>query len=77
MQIMKPPLLVIFENIQYLHTKKREKKKENYSVMEIYLYLAKTGMEKMQLTIRILNLRTLYLQSHALPTELAGHQMLG
>jgi hypothetical protein len=65
---MKPPHLVIFENIQCLCTKK--KRKENYSVMKKKLL----GMEKMQLYRRGSYSRPLYLRSDAQLTELTGHR---
>jgi hypothetical protein len=70
-QIIKPPLLIIFENIQYLWGEKEMKRQLQCNGK----YLAVTGMEKMQLLKRVSNLKLLYLQSDAQPIELAGHRI--
>jgi hypothetical protein len=59
LQIMKPPLLVIFEN-----------KKDNYSVIDnIFMFSCnKNGADGDA------NLGPVYLQSSALPTDLFGHR---
>jgi hypothetical protein len=70
---MNPPLLAIFENIQYL-CQKRKEKKNIYSVLENILL--KQEWRKINLSDGVSNLKPTCLQSDALPTELAGHRIL-
>jgi hypothetical protein len=73
LQIMKPHLLVIFENIHYICKKKGN---ENKTTVYWKIFSFNKEWRKRNSSDRVSNLSSMDLQVDALPTELADHRIL-